>query len=125
MLRRFSVSIFAVCALLLSACGNTASSSAAQAPTPTSSDLPVIGNTAYPVPEVTVDVLFSDGATDLLNAFDTNQQDIKVQICADVAQVLSGLSDEELQLRANSMDDYSWSTLQDLVADCNSIAEGL
>jgi len=84
-----------------------------------------MGDTAYPVPKVTVDLLFSDGATDLLNAFDTNQQDVKVQICADVAQVLSGLSDEEMQTRASEMDDYSWSTLQDLVSDCNSITEGL
>jgi len=125
MSRRLIVATFAVCALLLGGCGGSVISAPVQVPTPTSSDLPVMGDTAYPVPKVTVDLLFSDGATDLLNAFDTNQQDVKVQICADVAQVLSGLSDEEMQTRASEMDDYSWSTLQDLVSDCNSITEGL
>lgn len=121
MSHRIPIAAFAAVVVLLTGC--TDSQSTTPDPTDTSTYLPVIGDSTYPVPKITEDVLFSDdGAVAVLNAFDTNQQDAKLQICADTAAVLSKMTDSEMQTRANQMSDYSWSTLQDLVSDCNTIA---
>jgi len=96
------------------------------APLPTSpADREPIGETQYRKPLITKESLFSDQVSDILNAFDTNGRQVKLEICHETSKILSSLSEAELTSLAFTMSDYAWSTLEDLARDCNSIAGNL
>jgi len=73
--------------------------------------------------EITESVLFSDRAVDVLNAFDLSDRIGKLEICRDTSEVLARLTSEELHLKTATMSDYSFSTLQSLATDCNSLIQ--
>ena len=106
----------------------TSSPTETASPTPTAAHVPkvTLDSPAKPPAQdgtvsITKSTIFSSGVVDILNAFDLGNSTTQLTICRDVSAVLDGMTDSQMSSQASAMKDYDYSTLTDLVAECNAL----
>lgn len=70
---------------------------------------------------ITQNTIFGSGVVDILNTYDLGDSTTQLTVCRDVSAVLDGMTTTEMSRKMATMEDYDYSTLTDLVAECNAL----